>query len=158
LIETNTFNAHVSLAEYGMQELIYELNVQATRLARAGQRRGSHNRSAPVRGRTASISSNVNDPGARNVSYAVIPYHAIPAGMDMGIVTPALWCSLTRSTSGCESGSRTSSSTAARRDRAATRDCDRVSRRRYQGRGRYREWRFLQPERARADATGVARR
>src|SRR4051812_25923061 len=35
LIETNTFNANrISLADYGMQELAYELNVTAARLAR----------------------------------------------------------------------------------------------------------------------------
>ena len=36
IIETNTFNAQVvSLADYGMQELAYEINLQAAKLARA---------------------------------------------------------------------------------------------------------------------------
>src|SRR6478752_4834115 len=35
LIETNTFNAQrISLADYGMQDLAYELNVESARLAR----------------------------------------------------------------------------------------------------------------------------
>ncbi|HRI98884.1 MAG TPA: homocysteine S-methyltransferase family protein, partial [Nocardioides sp.] len=35
IIETNTFNANaVSLADYGLQELGYELNLEAARLAR----------------------------------------------------------------------------------------------------------------------------
>src|SRR4051794_4832204 len=35
IIETNTFNANaVSLSDYGMQELAYELNLEAARLAR----------------------------------------------------------------------------------------------------------------------------
>ena len=41
IIETNTFNANaVSLADYGMEDLAYELNFEAARLARAGRRRG----------------------------------------------------------------------------------------------------------------------
>ena len=36
LIETNTFNAQrISLADYGMQDLAYELNLESARLARA---------------------------------------------------------------------------------------------------------------------------
>ena len=35
IIETNTFNATaISLADYGMEELAYELNLEAARLAR----------------------------------------------------------------------------------------------------------------------------
>lgn len=77
IIETNTFNANaVSLGDYGMQELSYELNLEAARLAR----RAVDEVSTPewpryVGGalgpttRTASISPDVNDPGARNVSF-----------------------------------------------------------------------------------------
>ena len=40
LIETNTFNAQrISLADYGMEELAYELNLESARLARARLRR-----------------------------------------------------------------------------------------------------------------------
>ena len=77
LIETNTFNAQrISLADYGMQELAYELNVQAARLARAAcdaVATPDHPRfvagALGPTNRTASISPDVNDPGARNVSY-----------------------------------------------------------------------------------------
>jgi 5-methyltetrahydrofolate--homocysteine methyltransferase len=79
LVETNTFNAtRISLADYGMQELAYEINVASARLARAacdamtertpGQPRYVLGALGPTN-RTASISPDVNDPGARNVSY-----------------------------------------------------------------------------------------
>ncbi len=79
LVETNTFNAQrVSLADYGMQELAYELNLESARLARAAcDAAAAADRSRPrfvvgslgPTNRTASISPDVNDPGARNVSY-----------------------------------------------------------------------------------------
>ncbi len=56
LIETNTFNAQrISLADYDMQDLAYEMNVAAARLARAGRRRGHGPRpgQAAVRDRRA---------------------------------------------------------------------------------------------------------
>ncbi len=79
LIETNTFNANaVSLADYGMAELAYELCFESTRLARAAcdevtertpdQPRYVAGALGPTT-RTASISPDVNDPAARNVSY-----------------------------------------------------------------------------------------
>jgi len=80
IIETNTFSANaVSLADYGMQELAYELNYTSARLARTEcDRMTALNPDKPryVAGalgpttRTASISPDVNDPGARNLSYA----------------------------------------------------------------------------------------
>ena len=79
IIETNTFNAQrISLADYGMQELAYELNVAAAQLARAECEAMSAlttDRPRYVAGalgptnRTASISPNVNDPGQRNVTF-----------------------------------------------------------------------------------------
>jgi 5-methyltetrahydrofolate--homocysteine methyltransferase len=79
LIETNTFNAQrISLADYGMQDLAYELNLHAAQLARAEcDAISAANPDKPrfVAGalgptnRTASISPDVNDPGARNVTY-----------------------------------------------------------------------------------------
>ena len=79
LVETNTFNAQrISLADYGMQSLAYELNLTAARLARAAcDEVETRDPSRPrfVAGalgptnRTASISPEVNDPGARNTSY-----------------------------------------------------------------------------------------
>jgi 5-methyltetrahydrofolate--homocysteine methyltransferase len=77
IIETNTFNANaVSLADYGMQELGHELNLEAARLARrVADEVSTPERPRYVAGalgpttRTASISPDVNDPGARNVSF-----------------------------------------------------------------------------------------
>ncbi|MGW0158858.1 methionine synthase [Mycobacterium sp. NPDC003323] len=77
ILETNTFNANaVSLADYGMQELAYELNYAGAALARAAcDEFSTPDKPRYVAGalgpttRTASISPDVNDPGARNVSY-----------------------------------------------------------------------------------------
>ncbi|MCU1594575.1 MAG: methionine synthase (B12-dependent), partial [Frankiales bacterium] len=77
IIETNTFNANaVSLADYGMEELAYELNYEAARLARREcDALATQDKPRYVAGalgpttRTASISPDVNDPGARNVTY-----------------------------------------------------------------------------------------
>jgi 5-methyltetrahydrofolate--homocysteine methyltransferase len=80
IVETNTFNAQrISLADYNMQELSYELNRESARLARAAcdaATAATPDRPRFVAGalgptnRTASISPDVNDPGARNVTYA----------------------------------------------------------------------------------------
>jgi 5-methyltetrahydrofolate--homocysteine methyltransferase len=79
IIETNTFNANaISLADYGMEELGYELNYESARLARrecdaiTAQDPSRPRFVAGALGpttRTASISPDVNDPAARNVSY-----------------------------------------------------------------------------------------
>ena len=79
LLETNTFNAQrISLADYGMQDIAYEMNVAAASLARAeadAMTERTPDRPRWVLGtlgptnRTASISPDVNDPGARNVTY-----------------------------------------------------------------------------------------
>lgn len=77
LLETNTFNANaVSLSDYGMSELSYELNYAGAALARkACDEFSTPDKPRYVAGalgpttRTASISPDVNDPGARNVSY-----------------------------------------------------------------------------------------
>ncbi len=79
LVETNTFNAQrISLADYGMEELAYELNLESAKLARAAcdeATAADPSRPRYVAGalgptnRTASISPDVNDPGKRNVSY-----------------------------------------------------------------------------------------
>ncbi|WP_200951076.1 methionine synthase [Nocardioides sp. Root140] len=77
ILETNTFNANaVSLGDYGMEDLAYELNFEAARLARQicddvatpDKPRYVAGALGPTT-RTASISPDVNDPGARNVSY-----------------------------------------------------------------------------------------
>ncbi|HEX5000970.1 MAG TPA: methionine synthase [Bacteroidia bacterium] len=80
IIETNTFNAQrISLADYGMEPLAYELNVASAKVARAAVAdfMKAHPNSAMryVAGalgptnRTASLSPDVNDPGFRAVSF-----------------------------------------------------------------------------------------
>ncbi|MFV9636568.1 methionine synthase [Mycobacterium neumannii] len=77
IIETNTFNANaISLSDYGMEQLSYEVNYAGAALARkACDEVGTGDRPRFVAGalgpttRTASISPDVNDPGARNVTY-----------------------------------------------------------------------------------------
>ncbi|BBX02682.1 methionine synthase [Mycolicibacterium moriokaense] len=77
ILETNTFNANaISLSDYGMEELAYELNYEGAALARkACDEFSTPDKPRYVAGalgpttRTASISPDVNDPGARNVSY-----------------------------------------------------------------------------------------
>ncbi|RCX31144.1 methionine synthase [Thioalbus denitrificans] len=77
IIETNTFNANaVSMADYGMEALVHELNLAAARLAReAADRFGTPERPRFVAGvlgptnRTASLSPDVNDPGKRNIHF-----------------------------------------------------------------------------------------
>jgi 5-methyltetrahydrofolate--homocysteine methyltransferase len=93
IVETNTFNAQrISLADYGMEELAYEMNHASATLARtACDRVTAQDRSRPryVAGalgptnRTASISPDVNDPGKRNVSFdeLVEAYHEQARGL-----------------------------------------------------------------------------
>ncbi|MFN8043587.1 MAG: methionine synthase [Mycobacterium sp.] len=91
ILETNTFNANaVSLSDYGMAELSYELNYAGAALARSAcDEFSTPERPRYVAGalgpttRTASISPDVNDPGARNVSYdqLVAAYRDAAAGL-----------------------------------------------------------------------------
>lgn len=79
IIETNTFNATtISMADYNMQELAKEINIEATKLARqaadkfTAQTPDKPRFVAGVLGptsRTASISPDVNDPAKRNVTF-----------------------------------------------------------------------------------------
>ena len=79
IIETNTFNANAfSLADYHMEELVYEINVASAQLARRVADEFSAatpNKPRFVAGalgpttKTASLSPDVNDPGARSVTY-----------------------------------------------------------------------------------------
>ena len=85
LIETNTFGATtIAQDDYHMAHLAYEMNLQAARIARAA----CDNYSTPDKPRfvagalgptpkTASISPDVNDPSARNVTFdqLVAAYH-----------------------------------------------------------------------------------
>ena len=79
IVGTNTFNAQrISMADYGMEELAYEMNVASARLAREAcdvVTAGDVTRPRYVAGalgptnRTASISPDVNDPSKRNVTF-----------------------------------------------------------------------------------------
>ncbi|BDX06112.1 homocysteine S-methyltransferase family protein [Planctobacterium marinum] len=79
ILETNTFNAtSISMADYNMESLVTEINVEAARLAR--QAADEYSAKTPDKprfvagvlgptNRTASISPDVNDPGYRNISF-----------------------------------------------------------------------------------------
>jgi len=77
LIETNTFGAtRIAQEDYRLGDLAYELNLEAARLARAAcDRFSTAEKPRFVCGalgptpKTASISPDVNDPGARNVTF-----------------------------------------------------------------------------------------
>jgi len=79
IISTNTFNAQrVSLADYDMESLAFEMNLAAARLARAAadaSAKSSPDQPRFVFGalgptnRTASISPDVNNPGFRGITF-----------------------------------------------------------------------------------------
>jgi 5-methyltetrahydrofolate--homocysteine methyltransferase len=77
MIETNTFGATtVAQADYDMQDLAKEMNLASARIARAAcDKFSTPDKPRFVLGalgptpKTASISPDVNDPGARNVSF-----------------------------------------------------------------------------------------
>ena len=79
LVETNTFNAtSISQADYHLEHVVYELNREGARLARAccdAASAATPDKPRFVIGvlgptsRTASISPDVNDPGFRNTSF-----------------------------------------------------------------------------------------
>ncbi|WPL18047.1 Methionine synthase [Thiorhodovibrio winogradskyi] len=80
IIETNTFNGtRIAMADYGMEELVTEINLAAAKLARqAADEASSPEKPRFVAGvlgptnRTASISPDVNDPGFRNVDFDIL--------------------------------------------------------------------------------------
>jgi 5-methyltetrahydrofolate--homocysteine methyltransferase len=78
ILETNTFSSNaIAQADYGMAELVFELNRDAARLARRAAVKAQRQDSRPrfVAGalgptnRTASLSPDVNDPGFRAVTF-----------------------------------------------------------------------------------------
>ncbi|WP_297065481.1 methionine synthase [uncultured Duncaniella sp.] len=78
IISTNTFNANpISMADYGMEGLVEEINTEASRLLRrlADGHRSATGRTIFVAGsigptnKTASMSPDVNDPAMRAVTY-----------------------------------------------------------------------------------------
>jgi 5-methyltetrahydrofolate--homocysteine methyltransferase len=79
IIETNTFNAQsISLADYGLEDLAYEVSKAGAQCARRAADRvmaNDHKRTCFAAGalgpttKTSSISTDVNDPGARSVTF-----------------------------------------------------------------------------------------
>lgn len=77
IIETNNFNATASdLVRYGLQDYAYEMNVAAAELAKqCAQEYSTEDKPRFVAGvlgpnqKTASVSVDVNDPGARAISF-----------------------------------------------------------------------------------------
>ena len=79
ILETNTFNSQsISLADYHMEHLAYEMNVAGARIAREVADEFEKKNPAKPRfvagvigptNRTASISPDVNNPGFRNVNF-----------------------------------------------------------------------------------------
>ena len=79
IIETNTFNAQrISMADYEMEDLSYEINFEAAKIARAAAdawTKKTPDKPRFVAGavgptnRTASISPDVGNPGYRNVTF-----------------------------------------------------------------------------------------
>jgi 5-methyltetrahydrofolate--homocysteine methyltransferase len=91
LLETNTFGAtSVAQEDYHMAHLAYEMNVEAAKLARAAcSKYSTPDKPRFVAGalgptpKTASISPDVNDPAARNITFdqLVASYHEQVAGL-----------------------------------------------------------------------------
>ncbi|MCB5161883.1 methionine synthase [Marinomonas algarum] len=103
IIETNTFNAnYISMLDYHMEDLSYELNFESARLAREvadefiTQNPGKPRFVAGTLGptsRTCTISPDVNDPGYRNIhfdelveAYAVAVDGLIKGGSDLILI------------------------------------------------------------------------
>lgn len=93
LVETNTFNStRISQADYHLEHLAYELNMEGAKLARAacdkfaaltpGKPRFVIGVLGPT-SRTASLSPDVNDPGFRNVTFEELAtnYREAAAGL-----------------------------------------------------------------------------
>ncbi len=94
ILETCTFNANsISMADYGMESLVWELNFQGAKLARGvADEYSTPDKPRFVAGvlgptsRTATLSPDVNDPGFRNVSFdeLVTTYYEATDGLVKG--------------------------------------------------------------------------
>lgn len=79
IAETNTFNAtSISQADYGLEDLAYEINVEAAKIARESADAWTEKTPDKPRfvtgaigptNRTASLSPDVNNPGFRNITF-----------------------------------------------------------------------------------------
>jgi 5-methyltetrahydrofolate--homocysteine methyltransferase len=93
IVETNTFNANrFSQADYGTEALVYDINVAAARAARQAVDEAMAREPGRVcwvagalgpTNKTASLSRDVNDPGARSVTFAQLEeaYHEQALGL-----------------------------------------------------------------------------
>jgi 5-methyltetrahydrofolate--homocysteine methyltransferase len=90
ILETNTFNAQaISQSDYGLEDIAYEMNVAAAKLAREAADAWTERTPDKPRfvagaigptNRTASISPDVNNPGFRNVGFdALVEAYATQA-------------------------------------------------------------------------------
>ncbi|WP_019865328.1 methionine synthase [Methylovulum miyakonense] len=93
IVETNTFNSNsIGMGDYGMEALVYELNVEGAKLAK--QAADEYTQKTPGKprfvagvlgptSRTASMSPDVNDPGFRNISFdeLVVTYTEATRGL-----------------------------------------------------------------------------
>ena len=94
ILETCTFNANrISMADYGMESLVHEINLTAAKLAREeADRFSTPDKPRFVAGvlgptsRTATLSPDVNDPGYRNVTFdeLVATYYDATDGLVKG--------------------------------------------------------------------------
>src|SRR5215216_1292817 len=103
IIETNTFSStSIAQADYGLEDLAYELNYEAARVAREAA--DTYTEKTPERprfvagaigptNRTASLSPDVNNPGFRNItfdelaaSYAEAARGLVEGGVDLLLV------------------------------------------------------------------------
>lgn len=94
IIETNTFNAQqISMADYEMEELSYEINVASAKCARrAIEEHGGENTfvagAIGPTNKTLSLSPDVNNPGFRSVTYDEIMeayYEQVKGLVDGGV-------------------------------------------------------------------------
>src|SRR5688572_27200192 len=99
IIETNTFNSQkISLADYGMQSLAYEMNFAAARIAKEAVAEFTHNSPLTTHdpkfvagalgplNKTLSLSPDVNNPGYRAITFdeAVDAYYEQTKGLVEG--------------------------------------------------------------------------
>jgi len=79
IIETNTFNGNkFSMADYHMEDLVYEINLESAKIAKAAARKYTERNPSKPRfvagalgptNKTASLSPDVNNPGFRVVNF-----------------------------------------------------------------------------------------
>jgi 5-methyltetrahydrofolate--homocysteine methyltransferase len=90
IIETNTFNSQrISLADYGMESLAYEINVAAAKIAKEATKEIGSGEQKFVAGaigplnKTLSLSPDVNNPGYRALTFdeAVAAYYEQVTGL-----------------------------------------------------------------------------